>query len=389
MKIVLIFAIALAGSLAVCSPADGMIAVLASPVDDMGGMVDLGPIQGFLEEINRNLELHGQRLSIDDILGIFRGDVPFGPSEMLGLFISFFLGEVRINMLLLGQLVALGVLAALLEGFHDSLGTASVGKVASMVLCMALLVLGLVSLTSALSIAQTTVDTLVGFMLAVLPILLTLLIGVGAVTSAGIFHPILAVVVHAVGVIVAEWVFPLLFLAAIISVLGFLGPQFQVARLASLVRQVGMTILGVAFSVFLGVVSVQGAAGAVADGVTLRTAKFLAKSTVPVVGSMFADAAEMVFGSALLLKNAVGFLGLIMVVGLVVFPLLKLVALILVYRAAAAVVDLVGGQQTAGILGGLAGGLSSVTLAVGVLSLMFLTALTAIMAAANVAVMMR
>ena len=43
----------------------------------------------------------------------------------------------------------------------------------------------------------------------------------------------------------------------------------------------------------------------------MRTAKFLSGTFIPVVGGMFADAVEVVIGSALILKNAVGLLGVL------------------------------------------------------------------------------
>ena len=378
----------LLGLMAICllaSPA----AAAAETQDDLWELLDLGPMERFVEEVNRDLARYGRPLEARDLLGMFRGEAPLTLSEIMDVLAGFFLGELRLNLSLLGQLVALGVLAALMEGFHDSLGGARVGRVASMVLCVALLVLGLASLTAALTIAERTVDTLAGFMLASLPLMVSLLLAAGAVSSAAIFNPLLIMVVHGVGVIIADWVFPLLFLGCVITVLGQLGPEFKVSQLAKLVSQVALTLLGVCFTVFLGVVTVQGAAGAVADGVTLRTAKFLAKTVVPVVGGLFADAAEMVAGSALLLKNAAGVLGLVVVLALVTFPLMRLVGLILVYRLAAAVIQPLGGDRAASILEALASGMTGVALAVGGLGVMFFIALTAMMAAANVAVMLR
>lgn len=372
------------------------IGLLASPAaaaaetqGDLWELLDLGPMERFVEEVNRDLARYGRPLEARDLLGMFRGEAPLTLGEIMDVLAGFFLGELRLNLSLLGQLVALGVLAALMEGFHDSLGGARVGRVASMVLCVALLVLGLASLTAALTIAERTVDTLAGFMLASLPLMVSLLLAAGAVSSAAIFNPLLIMVVHGVGVIIADWVFPLLFLGCVITVLGQLGPEFKVSQLAKLISQVALTLLGVCFTVFLGVVTVQGAAGAVADGVTLRTAKFLAKTAVPVVGGLFADAAEMVAGSALLLKNAAGVLGLVVVLALVTFPLLRLVGLIVVYRLAAAVIQPLGGERAASILEALASGMTGVALAVGGLGVMFFIALTAMMAAANVAVMLR
>ena len=56
--------------------------------------------------------------------------------------------------------------------------------------------------------------------------------------------------------------------------------------------------MGGLLTIFLGIISIQGATAAVTDGVTIRTAKYLTGNFVPVVGRMFSDAADMVVGAS-------------------------------------------------------------------------------------------
>ena len=53
-------------------------------------------------------------------------------------------------------------------------------------------------------------------------------------------------------------------------------------------------LLGLFFTIFLGVISVQGASAAVTDGITLKTAKFITGNFIPVIGRMFTDATDTV-----------------------------------------------------------------------------------------------
>ena len=59
-------------------------------------------------------------------------------------------------------------------------------------------------------------------------------------------------------------------------------------------------------TIFLGVLSVQGTATAVADGIAVKTAKFVTGNFIPVVGRMFTEAADTVISASGLLKNTVG-----------------------------------------------------------------------------------
>lgn len=67
--------------------------------------------------------------------------------------------------------------------------------------------------------------------------------------------------------------------------------------------------LGIFMTVFLSVISVQGTATAVADGVAIKTAKFVTGNFIPVVGRMFTDAADTVISASVILKNTIGLAG--------------------------------------------------------------------------------
>src|SRR5690606_42087626 len=82
--------------------------------------------------------------------------------------------------------------------------------------------------------------------------------------------------------------------------------EFPLSRLSGLLPHGALTVLGLGFTVFLGVMVIRGAIAPVADGVALRAAKFLAGTFIPVVGGMMADAVEVVVGGSLLVKNALG-----------------------------------------------------------------------------------
>ena len=68
-------------------------------------------------------------------------------------------------------------------------------------------------------------------------------------------------------------------------------------------------VFGILLTVFLGVISVQGASSAVTDGVTVKTAKFITGNFVPVIGRVFTDATDTVISASMLLKNTVGIAG--------------------------------------------------------------------------------
>jgi stage III sporulation protein AE len=127
----------------------------------------------------------------------------------------------------------------------------------------------------------------------------------------------------------------------------------------------------------------------VADGVTIRTAKYLTGNFVPVVGRLFSDASETVIGASLLVKNAVGLSGVVIIVFLCAFPAMKIMALALIYNVSAAVMQPLGSNPIIQCLQTIGKSLIYVFAAVAAVGFMFFLAVTIIIAAGNVSVMMR
>lgn len=347
----------------------------------------------FLEALDRVRQQVGEALPGLDwertLKALRQGQLPWDAGDLFGALLRALAGEVITNGGLLLRLLVLAVLLAVLQAIENAFDNEAVARAAYAVTYLALIALALVSFRDALAISQQAIQGLVDFLLASLPVLLTLMASTGALATAGILHPLVVATAHSTSVIIGQWVLPLIFLAAVVDIAGHFPVGTSLSGLSRLLRQAALLILGLAGTVFLAVVAIQGAAGTVADGIALRTAKYLVGAFVPVVGGMLADSVELVVTSSLLLKNAVNLLGMLAVFALVAFPLLKLVALVFVYRLVAAAIQPVGPGHVTGALQSMGDHLVLVGAATAVVGLMFFIVLAVMLAAGNAAVMMR
>lgn len=353
--------------------------------------LDTGALDLFMRDLNRTWEGYGPEISLRDFLEVYKGgsDSKYSPATILGGLMRYLIREVLANAGLLAKLVVLAIVAALLQNMQSAFDSEATGKLAHAVVYLVLVGMAVTGFGLAVSTARQVMDQLSGFMLAMLPTLLTVLAGMGGVTSAAIFHPLMVTLTSTAATIMVTVVFPLIFLSAILDIVSGLNENFKLTNLAGLLRQGAMYTLGFTFTIFLGVVAVKGAAGAVADGVTMKTTKFLFGNFIPVVGKMFADAADLIFGSSILLKNALGMAGAAAIFFIAAFPLLKIMSLVLVYQIAGAVVQPVGAGQISKMLNTMAKSLQLVFASVAVVALMFFVGITVIVAAANLTVMVR
>ncbi|MDA8193017.1 MAG: stage III sporulation protein AE [Thermaerobacter sp.] len=311
---------------------------------------------------------------------------PFNPQTLLRALALAAAGDLATESRLLGIILLLAVMGALLGRLGESVAGSERGgmvQVSRLVVLSALMLVALRSFGLAVGLVTSLVGELVHLMEATIPLLVVLMAGSGAIASAGIFHPLMLATVNLVAVLTKRWVLPLILLATIVELVGDWLPRFSLKNLALLLRQTGLTLLGGLMTIFLGVMTVQGAAGSVADGVTLKTGKFLASTFVPVVGKMFSDAMEAVLGSSLLLKNAVSVVGALAIIVTVTFPLVKLFLMMFLFRvgaAAAQPLDVDGVSDTLATMATAVGWLVAIA---GSVALMFFLVLTVVVSTTN------
>ncbi len=366
--------------------------VFAAPGEAAGELaeiISLDDVNRFITRINRELNEDIPLLSGETIRGIAARGFTLDWESIKQSLAARFFGELAANAHLMGKLLFLAVLCALLQNLQNSFEQSAISLLAYSICYIFLAVIALTAFYNALALARDTVGNMVGFMEALLPLLISLLAGVGAVTTAALFTPLMLFVVSTVSIIVKDVVLPLFFLAAVLQCVNFLSDKYQVGNLAGLFRQGGMAVLGLTLVAFVGVITVQGVAGGVADGVALRTAKYATATFIPVVGKMFADTVDMVMGASLLLKNTIGLFGIATVLTLCALPLIKLASLILVIKLAGALVEPMGDEKMAKCLGGMGDNLMLVFGGVLAVALMFFLAITMIIGVGSITMMLR
>ncbi|WP_124727204.1 stage III sporulation protein AE [Staphylospora marina] len=309
--------------------------------------------------------------------------------NVLSGFARFFFREILYNGKLLGSILILTVLSMLLRTLQTAFEQNQVSKVAYAIVFMVLITLAVNSFSAAVDAAKTAIGRMVDFMLAIVPLLLTLLVSMGNAGSAALFHPLIVFMIHVVGTFIYTVIFPLLFFSTILSLVSCLSDKYKVNQLAGLLRKISLSLLGGLLAVFLGVISIQGASAAVADGVALRTAKYITGNFVPVVGRTISEAADTVMGASLLVKNTVGLAGVIILLLICAFPALKILSLAFIYNFSAAVMQPLGNSPVVEALEIIGKTLLYIFAALATVGLMFFLALTIMISAGNISLMMR
>ncbi|MEK4287533.1 stage III sporulation protein AE [Paenibacillus sp. FSL P4-0502] len=317
------------------------------------------------------------------------GDKGLSLKGVLSGLLGFMWHEVLYNGKLLVTIVMISVLSMILETLQTAFERKTVSKVAYTLCYMVVLVIAVNSFNIAIGYAKDAIDRMIDFMMAMIPLLFALLASMGNIVTVSVTHPLIVFMIHTVGTMIHSLVFPLLFFSAVLHLVSALSEKYKLTQLANLLRNIGAGLLGVLLTVFLGVISVRGITSSVTDGVTIRAAKYITGNFVPVIGKMFADATDTVISASLLVKNAIGLSGVIIILFLCAFPAIKILVLALIYNIAAAVMQPLGETPIVVCLQTIGKSMVYVFAALAAVSLMFFMAVTIMLTAGNLTVMMR
>ncbi|HEY2422390.1 MAG TPA: stage III sporulation protein AE [Neobacillus sp.] len=358
-------------------------------VDAQLKTMDLTELKQFWEEVTTKYGGFLPESQKGSLYDFVKGEKKFSFQQWGKGILKFAFQEFVANGKLLGSLIMLTIFSMFLQSMQNAFEKSSISKVANSIVFMVLVIIALNSFHIAISYTNETIGTMSSFVLALTPLLLALIAASGGLVSAAFFHPVILFLMNMSGLFMQYIILPLLFLAALLSIVSTMSDQYKVTQLAQLLRNWSIGLMGLFLTVFLGVISVQGASAAITDGVTIRTAKFITGNFIPVIGRIFTDATDTVVSASGLLKNTVGIAGVAILLIIVAFPAIKILMIAFIYKFAAAILQPLGGGPIITCLDIISKSVIYVFAALGIVSLMFFLSITVIVAAGNLTMMMR
>lgn len=270
------------------------------------------------------------------IISTLKGEKSIDGKTIIAGLWKIFMKEVYENIPLLIQILSITIICAILTNIQASFESNTVSQLAYYISYLLIITLVIKSFNVVMVLSRTTIDNMVRFMEIILPTLLTLLVAVGGVRASAFFHPIVLSTVNVISLLIKNIVLPIIFFSFIVGIISRISDRIQFSKLADLMRQIIVTLLGGFLTIFIGIMSIYGVVSTT-DGITARTAKFAVDRFVPIVGKFLSDAMDTVVGCSLIIKNAIGSLGLLILIGICIGPIFKVVALIFMYKLIIAV----------------------------------------------------
>ncbi|NLO81614.1 MAG: stage III sporulation protein AE [Clostridiales bacterium] len=352
--------------------------------------LDLKDMDRFIRDI-QTLEnpIFTEATARDFVSKLLTGNIDFDMGKLWSYIINILFKEIAANLGLMAKIIVLAVLSGILKNMQDSFQNSSTAEIAHFVCYMVVMLLIMRSVSYAMGIGQRAIDNMLSFTQILMPVLLVLLVSIGGVTSSAILNPTIGLLVGLIGTVLRNVILFLILCATAITLVNHISDRVQLKRLGILMKNMCGWILGIVFTVFVGALIVQGALAASIDGISIRTAKFAVDTFVPIVGGLFAQAVDMVVGCSMLIKNAVGFMGLLVVAFICLYPLIKIFCIMIIYKFTSAMLESVADSRIADCLDDIGNILIILSITVAGMAMMFFLIIALIIGVGNVTTMMR
>lgn len=296
---------------------------------------------------------------------------------------KIFSSEIKESIVTLISILVIVVIHSILKSISDNLENGNIAKIIYYVQYILIVSIIMSNFTDIIALIKETASNLVGFMNSLIPILITLMTFTGSIITGGIVQPIILFMINFIGNIIQSILIPIILIIAVVSMVSKISDKVQISNITKFLKSSIIWFLGIILTVFVGVVSLEGTLSSSVDGITAKTAKAAVSSLIPVVGKILGDAVDSVLGCGVILKNALGVVGIIVIIGMSVIPVIKLGILSIIYNLSAAIIEPISDPKIVKLLEEMGGTFKLLFAILCVLSVMLIIGITLVVKISN------
>lgn len=270
---------------------------------------------------------------------IKNGEGNLSVKKVINAIISYLFREVKSVLVLCISIIVIAIICSLIKNLQSAFSSDGISNIAFFACYSILIIILSRSFLISINIAVDLINDLSNFMGALLPVLVLLIGSIGGFAQAATMDPIIMGATILIPRIYSTVIIPLILVAFVLEFTNNISTEYKINNLCKIVKQIILWLQGIILTIFIGILTIRGAATSTIDAVTLKTAKFAIDNFIPLVGKAFSDAITSVAGYSLLIKNAISAIGLVIIIFMMLFPVIKLVLISFIYKVTAAVIE--------------------------------------------------
>ena len=307
----------------------------------------------------------------DAVRQIMMGNTDVGRDAIKEMLRERILGAWEVNRKSILYLILLAIASAVFIGFSDIFQTRQVSQISFYMIYLLVMGICLASFQAASEWMANGVHTLTGFMKVLYPVYFAAVtVAKGSISSLAFYHLAIILIV-VIEELLLRLIVPGIHMYVIIRVMNSLQSEDYLSKFAELLETAIGWGLKTLMGSMIGLNVIQGMLGPAIDTVK-RSAVTRGMEMVPGVGDLLGGTAEVALGTAVLIKNSIGIVGMFLCLVLCLAPLLQLAVITLGYKLAAALVQPVSDKRIIECISGVGEGCKMLMNCIFVTGILFL-----------------
>lgn len=248
------------------------------------------------------------------------------------------------------SILVIVLIHSILKSITDDLSSSNISKIIYCVQYILIVTIILNDFTGILKDVNDTINNLCGFINVLIPLLMSLMLYTGSITTTAVIQPILLFGIEFIGNIIKTLILPFVSIIVATTIISKISERIQVQKLNKFMKSSVVWALGIILTIFVGSLSLEGTLTSSVDGITAKTAKAAVSNLIPVVGKVLGDGVDTILGCGLVLKNAVGLVGTVVCLGICIVPIIRLALFVIMYDVLSAVTEPIADKKNCRII---------------------------------------
>ena len=271
--------------------------------------------------------------------------------------------EFTSNLKVLITILIIVIIHSILKSISEELESSDISKIVYFVQYLLIVTLIMSNFLDIINLVKVTAQNLTDFMNVLIPLLMTLMLYTGSIASCGIIQPILLFMINFIGNLIEIIILPIMMIIIVFSVISKISDKVQLTKITKFLKSSVVWFLGVILTLFVATLSLEGTISSGVDGITAKTTKAAVTNFIPVVGKILGDTVDTVLGCGVILKNAIGFVGILVIISICIIPVIKIGLLSIAYNLASAAIESIADEKIVKLIEDI-GGIFKILLAI-------------------------
>ncbi len=222
---------------------------------------------GIQEFLKNSKQLAGDFFEDIEITKLFQ-DAMKGEVDNSSFFkriINLFGSEMTTTLKAVGSILVIIVIHSILKAISESLESDSISKMIYYTQYILIITIIMMNFSDITTLVQNTTVNLVGFMNMLVPLLMTLMVSTGSITTSSIIEPIIICAINIIGNLIQNVIIPLVLIFASLVIISKLSDKLKLEKLATFLKSGVIWFLGIVLTIFVGIVSLEGTMASTVD----------------------------------------------------------------------------------------------------------------------------